>query len=290
MTTATATETLTAGWRPTRHRVALPRLLRAELRWIFRRPRTLVVLGLIAAIPVIIGIAMQFAGDSAGANGEAPVFVSAAASALALPVGALTVMLSLLLPLTVAMASGDAIAGEQAHSTLRGWLLAPVSRGRLLGVKAFGVAVVALAAVTLIAVTGLVTGLIFNGTSGLFTLSGTTLSLTDAVLRVALAAGWVALQLWAIGAVALAISACTDHPMLVVACTLGGLIVSQVLLLFSALDWLHPFLLPDSWMAITDVLRDPIAFDGMFEGAARAACYIVIALSLGYARVLTRDG
>ena len=36
--------------------IGVPRLLRAELRWIFRRPRTLVVLGLLAAVPAVIGI------------------------------------------------------------------------------------------------------------------------------------------------------------------------------------------------------------------------------------------
>lgn len=293
MTTATATETLAAGWHPARQRVPIARLLRAELRWIFRRPRTLIVLGLLAVIPVIIGIAIQLAGGAdsgAGPGGDAPVFVTAASSALALPIGALTVTLGLLLPLAVAMAGGDALAGEQSHGTLRGWLLAPVSRGRVLGVKAFGVGVVALTAVALIATTGLATGLIINGTDGLFTLSGTTLSITDALVRTGIAVGWVALQLLAIGSVALAISACTEHPMLVVACVLGGLIVSQVLLLFSALDWLHPFLLPDSWTALTDLMLDPVAAGSLAEGALRAGSYVVIALGLAYARMLTRDG
>lgn len=272
----------------------LPRLLRAELRWIFRRPRTLVVLGLLAAIPPIIGIAIQLAGNGAappaGAGDEAPVFITAATSALALPLGALTMLLGLLLPLSVAMAGADAIAGEQSHGALRGWLLAPVSRGRLLAVKAFGVTTVALVAATLVGTTGFATGLIINGTDGLFTLSGTTLGAVDALGRIGLAVAWVTLQLLAVGAVALAISSTTEYPLLVVATVLGGLIVSQVLLLFDALDWLHPFLLPSSWTSLPDLLRDPLAYDALGEGAIRAACYIVIALSLGYWRLLTRDG
>lgn len=287
-----AVDTLASGWRPARVRVALPRLLRAELRWVFRRPRTLIVLGLLGSIPVVIGVSVRLAGggDGAAPGGDAPVFVTAASSALALPIGALTVSMAFLLPLAVAMAGADALAGEQSHGTLRGWLLAPVARGRLLAVKAFGVAVVALTAVALMGTTGLATGLLLNGTDGLFTLSGTTLSLGDALVRVALAVGWVALQLFAVGAVALAISAGTEHPMLVVACVLAGDIVFGVLGLLSAVDWLHPFLLTDSWLAIGDVLRDPIPMDALGEGALRAACYIVIALSVAYARVLTRDG
>lgn len=287
----TAIETLASGWRPPLIKVALPRLMLAELRWIFRRPRTLIGLGLLATIPVVIGIAVRLAGSPAdGVDGEAPVFVTAASSALALPVGAITVALALLLPLSVAIVSADALAGEQAHGTLRGWLLAPVARGRLLAVKAFGVATVALTAVTLMAVTGLATGLIINGTEGLFTLSGTTIGFGEALGRVALTVGWVTVQLFAIGAVALAISAATEHPLVVVACILAGDIVFGVLQLLSAVDWLHPFLLTESWSAITDVLRDPIPMEALTEGALRAVCYIVIGLSLAYARMMTRDG
>ena len=58
----------------------------------------------------------------------------------------MTLALALLLPLAVAMAAADAIAGEAAHGTLRGLLLAPVGRLRLVGMKAFGVLVVAVLA------------------------------------------------------------------------------------------------------------------------------------------------
>ena len=269
------------------------RLFRAELRWIFRRPRTLIVLGLLALFPVIIGVAVRLASDGesqTGGGGDAPLFVTAVTNALALPLGALTMLLGLFLPLAVAMSGADAIAGEQSTGALRGWLLAPVGRGRLLSIKAAGVATVALAASALVGLTGLATGLILNGTDGMFTLSGTTLSLWDTLGRIGLAVAWVALQLLAVGAIALAISTTTEHPMLVVASILGGLIVSQVLWLFDALSWLHPFLLPDSWSALPDLLRDPMALDAMGEGALRALCYIVIGLSLGYARMVSRDG
>lgn len=288
MTTMTAPAT--SEWRLTRARVGLPRLMWAELRWIFRRPRTRVMLGLLAIVPVIIGIALTFADGGPTGDADPPVFVTLASSALALPIGALTMLLSLFLPLAVTQASGDAIAGEQADGTLRGWLLAPVSRGRLLLVKAFGVAVVALVAAGLVGTTGFLTGVVINGTDGLITLSGTTLPLLDAFVRVAIAVGWVTVQLWALGAVALAISACTEHPMLVLATVLGGVIVSQLLLVFDSLSWLHPFLLPSSWEALINLVRDPIWWDGLGEGVLRAACYLVIGLSLAYARIVTRDG
>ena len=110
--------------------VGLLRLYRAELRWIYRRPRTLVVLGLLALIPAVIAIGLtigQSTGNGPGNGGDA-LLTSAAGNALVLPIATLIVSLNLMLPLTSAMSAADALAGELSHGTLRGWLLAPVSR------------------------------------------------------------------------------------------------------------------------------------------------------------------
>ena len=299
---AAAPGTVVPGIPAGRRRAPLGRLLRAEVRWIFRRPRTLAVLALLAVLPVITGIAVDLTmnGGSApsapsgpgpvGADGGPPIFVTMATSAFVLPLGSLMTLLMLLLPLTVAMASGDALAGEQSHGTLRGWLLTPVSRGRLLLVKSVGVLVVALVAAGLVVTSGLVTGLVLAGTDGLVSMSGTELSIADVLWRLGVAVAWATLYLMAIGAVALAISASTEHPMVVVVGVLGGLIVSVVLLQISALDWLHPYLLPSSLAGLVDLIRDPVSFDGLAEGAFRAGCYLVIGISLAYARLTTRDG
>ncbi|MEU4362859.1 ABC transporter permease subunit [Promicromonospora sp. NPDC023987] len=287
---------------PARRRAPIARLLRAEVRWIFRRPRTLVVLGLLVLLPVITGVAVDLTlsgaapvdagppGGAPGAGGGPPIFVTMATSAFVLPLGSLMTLLMLMLPLTVAMAAGDALAGEQSHGALRGWLLAPVSRGRLLLVKTVGVLVVALVAAGLVVASGVVTGLVLAGTDGLVSMSGTELSVGGVLWRLAVAVAWATVYLMAVGAVALAISASTEHPMLVVVGVLGGLIVSVVLLQISALDWLHPYLLPSSLTSLVDLIRDPVSFDGLAEGAFRAVCYLVIGLSVAYARITTRDG
>jgi ABC-2 type transport system permease protein len=292
------------GVLPARRRAPIGRLLWAEVRWIFRRPRTLVVLGLLATLPVITGIAVDLTLDGPvapttggpvgdgpiGPGGEPPIFVTMATSAFVLPLGSLMTLLMLMLPLTVAMAGADALAGEQSHGALRGWLLAPVARGRLLLVKSFGVLVVALVAAALVVTSGLVTGLVLAGTDGLMSMSGTELSVGDVLWRLAVAIAWATVYLMAVGAVALAISASTEHPMVVVVSVLGGLIISGVLMQFSALDWLHPYLLPASVTSLIDLIRDPVSFDGLGEGLVRALCYLVIGMSLAYARLTTKDG
>ena len=206
---------------------------------------------------------------------------------------ALSICLTLLLPLTVAMAAADALAGESAHGTLRGLLLAPLSRPRLVLVKSVGVLAIAVIAVAAVTVLGMLTGLILVGpsgsTHGLLTLSGTEVGPSSALMRVALAAIWTVGQLTAVGAVALAVSSTTDHPLVVLAVVLGGLIVFGVLSAIPALDWLQPVLLTTGWLAIADVLRDPLPLGELASSSLRAGCYLLLGLSLTLAKTTTRE-
>ena len=267
-------------------RAPLTRLLRCELRWVLRRPRTQIALGLLALVPVLIGIGIVVADDQPGGAG---LLTQVAGNGLVLPVAALSISLALLLPLVVAMAAADALAGESAHGTLRGLLLAPVSRARLVLVKTVGVLAVAMVAVGMVVVLGIGTGLVLVGGGDLLTLSGTEVGLGSGLLRVALAAAWTVGQLAAVGAMALAVSSATDHPLVVLAATLGGLIVFGVLSTIPALEWLQPVLLTTGWLAIADVLRDPLPLDALASSTYRAACYLILGLGLTLARTATRE-
>jgi ABC-2 type transport system permease protein len=264
----------------------LGRLLGSELRWVLRRPRTLVLLGVFALIPVLIAIGVAV-GDR-----SAPGLIGAiAGNGLVLPVAAMSIALALLLPLAVAMAAADAIAGESAQGTLRGLMISPVSRLRLVVMKAFGVLVVATLATLAIAVVGVLAGLTVVGTPDwqLVTLSGSTVSWGGALARVGLVVVWTVGQLVAVGAVALAISAVTEHPLVVLAAVLGGLIVFGVLSAIPALEWLQPYLLSTGWRAGADALRDPLPTDGLVEATVRAGCYLLLGGGLTVLRMLRRD-
>ncbi|MCP2165642.1 ABC transporter permease [Goodfellowiella coeruleoviolacea] len=281
-----------------RLRAPLGRLLGSELRWMLRRPRTLIALGLLALVPVVMGLAMSLAlgvGIGSGDGGPGPgnaLIGLLSGNGLVLPVFVLTMALNLLLPLVSSMWAADALAGEASVGTLRGLLLAPVGRVRLLAVKAFGVATVILFAVLLMTLVAVVSGMVFLGGTSLLTLSGTTLPLGSALGRLALAAAWVTVQLWAVAAVALAISACTDHPLVVMAATMAGLITFAVVSSLSslpALEWVQPYLLSTGWESVVDVMRDPLVTDGLLTSTLKAGCYLVIGLSLALLRVTTRD-
>ncbi len=158
--------------------------------------------------------------------------------------------------------------------------------------KAAGVVTVAVLAVVLIAVVGVITGLIVVGGPGgtMITLSGTTLGLGEALGRVALVALWTLGQLLAVGAVALAISAFTEHPLVVLAGVLGGLIVFGVLAAIPSLEWLQPVLLTSGWGAGTDALRDPLPLDALISSSWRALAYLVVGATITAWQMRRRDG
>ena len=270
------------------------RLLGAELRWVLRRPRTGVMLVLLAAVPVLMAVGVVLSDRP-----RRSLLSEVTGNGLTLPVAALSILLTLLLPLVVAVAAADAIAGEDQHGTLRGLLLAPVGRLRLVAMKAFGVLVVAALAVGVVTVSAVLSGWVLigppvvpsvDGNGGaLVTMSGTTLSTADALYRIALVAGWTLVQLAAVGAVALAVSAFTEHPLVVLSSVLGGLILFGVLAAIPALEPLHPWLVTTGWDAAADVLRDPLPYDGLARSALVAGGYLATGMVVLVGRTLRRD-
>jgi ABC-2 type transport system permease protein len=271
-------------------RAPLGRLLMSELRWVLRRPRTIIAIVLLSLVPVLIGVGTVIAGSAGVGPGNGSLFTILVGNGFVLPVLSLTLLLAMLLPLLGAMSAADALAGESNHGTLRGLLIAPVSRARLLGVKAFGVGTVVFIATVAIALVGVITGVVLVGTDGLITLSGNTLSFGDALARIGISVLWVSFQVWAVAAIALAVSAFTEHPLVVMAATLAGALVFAILTVIPQLDWIQPYLLTTGWTSLTDVLRDPMPWDGLIDSTLKAACYLVIGISVAYARLASKDG
>lgn len=269
------------------------RLLRSELLCLARRSRTLVTLAVLALVPLAIGIGVAASGSSAahGAQGPGPGLIAAVtANGFMLPIVSLAVALALLLPLGVCVAASDALAGEAANGTLRALLLAPIGRLRLVAVKAVGVLALAVVAVLVIVAVGALVGTLVVGDGGrLLTLSGSAISPGAAYGRVWLAAGWTVLQLASVGAVALAVSALTDRPLVVMATVLGGAIMFGVLTAIPALGWLHPLLLTAAWPALADLLRDPVPTGALTHGALLALCYLVVGIGVAVAGTLRRE-
>ncbi|WP_016701406.1 ABC transporter permease [Actinoalloteichus spitiensis] len=274
------------GTRSGRTTAPLLRVLRSEITWVLRRPRTLIMIGLITLIPVLIGVGIALSDDVFGGG----IVALLSGNGLLLPVASMGMLLTMALPVAASFTAADAFAGESAHGTLRALLLAPVSRGRLVLVKSVGVLAAITVTILVTTLVAAVTGLVLLGGSGFLTLSGTTLPFGAGLGRVALIAGYVVLQLAAFASLALALSACTEHPLLSLVGAMGALITFQIVGMIPALGFLSPYLLTTGWQeALMEALRDPMALDVMGESSVRALCYLLIGLSLTTLRVVTKD-
>jgi len=266
-----------------------PRFLRSELRLIFGRRRNLAGLGVLAAVPIIIALAVKYSGSPRGGGGG-PGFVSQATSnGLFVGLAALTVELPLFLPLAVAAISGDAVAGEANVGTLRYLLATPVQRPRLLAVKYTAVVIFTVAAVLLIALVGVGLGLALFGTGPVTLLSGTQVSTGVGLWRLLLVCGYLVVCLAAFGAIGLFVSTLTEQP---IGATIGVVslaVISQILDSVTQLSAIHPYLPTHYWLAFGDLLRDPIATDQLSMGVVSAAVYAAIFLTAGWARFATKD-
>lgn len=270
-----------------RRRGPSTRLLRSEMRLIVGRRRNQMGLLVLAAVPVLMAMAVKL---SSPEPGRGPDFLSSITSnGLFVPLAALTVELTLFLPLAIAMLSGDAVAGEANLGTLRYLLTVPVSRTRLLAVKYASLCIGSLLGVGLVAVVGAVVGIALFGTGPMVTLSGTEISFGASVWRVVLVTLYVSAGIAGLGAVGLFISTVTEQPMAATVALMIVTILSWILVSVPQVAWLHPWLIVDQWMAFGDLLRDPPAWDNVRAGLAVDAGYAAVFWLASWARFAGKD-
>ena len=264
-------------------------MLRAEISLLFRRARIKVLLGVLALVPVIVAVAVRLSGR--GPNpGEGPQFLDQVThnGVFAALVG-LTITLPIFLPLAVAVVSGDTIAGEANLGTLRYLLARPCGRTRLLVVKGVTVLLFCVVASLTVAIAGLVTGAILFPIGSLTTLSGTTLSLADGMVRILAASVLVGGSLVGLAAIGMFLSTVTDAPVGAMAATAGVAVLSGVLEAIPQLHALHPWLLTHWWLSFGDLLRAPVTWTGILRNAGLQALYGVIFASAAWARFSAKD-
>jgi len=276
-----------AGYRPAAARAWL-RLLRSELGLIFLRWRNIALLAVLAVIPVLIGIALRLAAPSGG--GQGPAFLDqVAGNGVFLAFLALTIMLTLVLPLAVAVVSGDSVAGEAGHGTLRYLLAVPVGRTRLLSIKYSALLVFCVASGLLVAGISLAVGAAAFPVGPVTLLSGTTVSLVDGLLRLLLVTLYVAAAMGALAAIGLAISTFTEHAIAAIAAILVIVIGSEVADSVPQFAVVHPYLPTHFWLSFDGLLRMPIAWGSVGQGLLSFGIYAVIFCAIAWARFTTAD-
>ncbi len=260
----------------------------AELRLIFRRRRNIAMLFVLGAIPLLIGIALKLSGQPRGGGG--PAFFSLITSnGLFLAFAALTVCLPVFLPLAVAVVGGDSIAGEASSGTLRYLLTVPVSRSRLLTVKAIGVLSYLAGAVGVVAIVGIAFGWILFGVHDVVLLSGDTVSGLNGAVRTLLVCGFVFMDLVGIAAIALFFSTMTEVPIGAMAATIAVAITFTVLEAVPQLSSIRPILLTNHWLDFGELLRKDVHVRSLLTGLELPLVYAAIFGSLAWARITSSD-
>jgi ABC-2 type transport system permease protein len=273
-------------------------MITVELSLMLRRRRVWLCWGLLCALPALVGVLLA-ATDLAPPPGRGGAFLSAVlGNGQIFPAAALAIVLPVFLPITVALVSGDLVAGEASAGTLRYLLVRPVGRLRLLVAKLVSVAVFVLLAVLLVALTGYGVGVALfgfgegataGGGAAVASLSGVPLSPAELVARTGLTVGYLALCMLALGAVGLFLSTLTDSPLAAALGVLALVVTSAALLPLEAAGFLHPYLPTTHWLAWLDLFRVPVLWTAVREGATVQLAYVLVGFGAAWANFTTKD-
>ncbi|MGW7367071.1 ABC transporter permease [Streptomyces sp. NPDC054841] len=269
-------------------------LFRSELVTTFRRRRTVALLGVLAAVPVLIGVAIRIETSDGGpvgdGSGQGPAFFTQITNnGLFLVFAALAATLPVFLPMAVGVVAGDAIAGEANSGTLRYLLVAPAGRTRLLFAKYAATLAFCLAATLAVAASALVVGALLFPVGEVTTISGTRISFADGLLRALLIALLVAASLTGLAALGLFVSTLTGSGVAAMATTVGLVVTAQILDTIPQLDAVHPYLFPHYWLSFADVLREPVLWDDVLRNLGLQGVYAAVFGSAAWARFTAKD-
>jgi ABC-2 type transport system permease protein len=269
-----------------------------ELQLMLRKRRVWLCWLLLCAIPTLVAVLLSST-NLAPAPGQGGAFLSAVVSDGQLfPAAALALVLPVFLPITVAIVSGDAVAGEASTGTLRYLLVRPVGRLRLLTAKLISVGAFVLLAVLFVTLTSYVVGVLafgfgadasIGGTGGITSLSGVVLTPVQLAGRTLATVGYLALCMLAIGAVGLFFSTLTDSPLAAALGVLAFVVVSAILLPLDAAAGIRFYLPTTHWLAWIDLFRDPILWRAVRQGSEVQIGYILVAFGAAWANFATKD-
>ncbi|MGX1549078.1 ABC transporter permease [Streptomyces adustus] len=269
-------------------------LLRSELVTTFRRWRTLALLGVLAAVPVLVGIAVRIeTGDGSPGGrggGGGPAFISQITNnGLFLVFTALAATLPFFLPMAIGVVAGDAIAGEASAGTLRYLLVAPASRTRLLLTKYATTIAFCLVATLVVAASAMLVGALLFPLGDLTTISGTRITFAEGLGRATLIALVVAASLTGVAALGLFVSTLTGSGIAAMATTVGLLITVQILDQIPQLHAIQPYLFSHYWLSFADLMREPVYWDDLVRNLGLQGLYAAVFGTAAWARFTTKD-
>ncbi|NUK25079.1 ABC transporter permease [Streptomyces lunaelactis] len=272
-----------------RARHTLP--LRVEAVRQLKRRRTLVMAGILAALPFVLIIAFAIGGTPGGDDGGGRVNLmdTATASGANFAATCLFVSAGFLLVVPVALFCGDTVASEASWASLRYLLAAPVPRSRLLWSKLAVALGFSAAAMLLLPLVALAAGTAAYGWGPLELPTGGSLAAGDTVSRLALVVAFIFVSQLVTAGLAFWLSTKTDAPLGAVGGAVGLTIIGNVLDAVTALgSWRD--VLPAHWQfAWIDALQPQLEWNGMVKGAAVSVTYALVLFALAFRNFSRKD-
>jgi ABC-2 type transport system permease protein len=120
-------------------------------------------------------------------------------------------------------------------------------------------------------------------------LSGTSVPLAEGLLRLLFVVLYVAGAMAMLGAIGLAVSSLTEHPIGAIAAIMVLAVASEVADNVPQFAVVQPYLPTHWWLSFDSLLRIPIDTTELAHGLLSFAVYIVISGSIAWARFTTAD-
>lgn len=262
---------------------------RVELVRQLKRRRTMVMGGVLFALPIILLIAFQVGGDPGGNNNRVNLMDTATASGANFAAVNLFSAAGFLLVIPVALFCGDTVASEASWSSLRYLLAAPVPRARLLWSKLAVGLTLSLAAMVLLPVVALAVGTAAYGWGPLELPTGSSLSTGTAAQRILIVVAYIMVSQLVTAALAFWLSTRTDAPLGAVGGAVFLTIIGSVLDEVTALgDWRH--FLPAHWQyAWLDAVRPQLEWSDMIQGTSISVTYALVLFALAFRGFARKD-
>ncbi len=261
-------------------------LLRIELYKIFKRPRTYISFGIVAAITFVIQLAMLTDGKTfigfaiQGINEQFDIQGNMLNGYLVTYI----ILQSLLIhiPLLVALVAGDSLAGEANMGTLRLLLTKPITRPKLVLIKFVSSFLYTVLLIIWLAVVALFFSILLFGTGDMINLKSEAfiMILKDDVLwRYFAAFGFATLAMTTIASLALMLSAFADNSIGPIISTMGIVVVLTILsnLEIPLFSHIKPYLFTTHMIGWKGFFDEPIPY-----AAIGKSCMVLVAYTVGF--------
>ncbi|MFI6623681.1 ABC transporter permease [Streptomyces sp. NPDC050528] len=263
--------------------------LRVELVRQLKRRRTLIMGGILAALPFILVAAFAIGGTPGERGSQVTLMDTATASGANFAAVNLFVSAGFLLVVPVALFCGDTVASEASWSSLRYLLAAPVPRARLLWSKLIVGLTLSLAAMILLPVVALAVGTAAYGWGPLELPTGGAIGAGTAAQRLLVVVAFIFVSQLVTAGLAFWLSTKTDAPLGAVGGAVGLTIVGNVLDAVTALGHWRDFL-PAHWQfAWADAVQPHPEWSGMIQGTAVSVTYAIVLFALAFRGFARKD-